>query len=171
MSDTDTDTGEYLSVEQFEEYLQTTLAASTNEEVLYLRTNVVADELGLSRQQVGQLFMRHKSRSQTFDIDAARKAIGQDKDRNGNSSGMNHGSLTPSSATCVARPLPPTKHSTAIGNAINPSVATASRDPVRGTSLPRARQHAIPEFCSPYWPSPASLTASSQLTPHDTTDW
>ena len=68
MTNNDSDTGEYLSVEQFEEYLQTTFAASTNEEVLYLRTNVVADELGLSRQQVGQLFIRHKSRSQTFDI-------------------------------------------------------------------------------------------------------
>jgi hypothetical protein len=74
MSDTDTDTGEYLSVEQFEEYLQTTFAASTNEEVLYLRTNVVADELGLSRQQVGQLFIRHKSRSQTFDIERRSKS-------------------------------------------------------------------------------------------------
>ena len=73
MSNSD-DTGEYLSVEQFEDYLQTTFAASTNEEVLYLRTNVVADELGLSRQQVGQLFIRHKSRSQTFDIERRSKS-------------------------------------------------------------------------------------------------
>jgi hypothetical protein len=73
------DTGEYLSVEQFEDYLQTTFAASINEEVLYLRTNVVADELGLSRQQVGQLFIRHKSRSQTFDIERRSKSnrVGQ----------------------------------------------------------------------------------------------
>jgi transcriptional regulator CtsR len=65
---------EYLSVEQFEDYLHTTLAESTNDEVMYLRTNVVADELELSRQQVGQLFKRHKSRSQAFDIERRSKS-------------------------------------------------------------------------------------------------
>lgn len=74
MSNNNTDTGEYLSVEQFEDYLQTTFAASTNEEVMYLRTNMVADELELSRQQVGQLFLRHKSRSRTFDIERRTKS-------------------------------------------------------------------------------------------------
>jgi hypothetical protein len=74
MSNNNTETGEYLSVEQFEDYLRTTLAASTNDNVMYVRTNVVADELGLSRQQVGQLFIRHKSRSKAFDIDRRSKS-------------------------------------------------------------------------------------------------
>jgi hypothetical protein len=64
----------YLSVEQFEDYLRATLADSTNDEVMYLRTNVIANELGLSRQQVGQLFSRHKSRSTSFDIDRRSKS-------------------------------------------------------------------------------------------------
>ena len=69
-----TDNGEYISVDQFEEYLHTTLAESSNDELIYVRTNVVADELGLSRQQVGQLFIRHKSRSASFDIERRSKS-------------------------------------------------------------------------------------------------
>lgn len=66
--------GEYVSVEQFEDYLHTTLAESTNDELMYVRTNVVAEELNLSRQQVGQLFIRHKSRSESFDIERRSKS-------------------------------------------------------------------------------------------------
>ena len=69
-----TNNGEYVSVEQFDEYLHTTLAESSNDELMYVRTNVVADELGLSRQQVGQLFIRHKARSTSFDIERRAKS-------------------------------------------------------------------------------------------------
>jgi transcriptional regulatory protein LevR len=42
---------------------------------------------------------------------------------------MNHGILTPSSATCVVRHLTPNKHYTAIDRPINPIAASENRDP------------------------------------------
>lgn len=67
-------TNEYVSVEQFEQYLENTLAESTNDRLMYCRTDVVADELGMSPQQVGQAFVRHKTRSESFAIERRTKS-------------------------------------------------------------------------------------------------
>lgn len=64
----------FVSVYQFEEYLLTRLDASTNERLLYVTTRTVASELGCSVKYVGQLFKRHKTRSEHFDIERWSKA-------------------------------------------------------------------------------------------------